>query len=364
MNEKHKKKTVRKIVLTVLIVFILLIVFLGFAGYRYVMNSLEPIDEASEEIVEVEIPTGSGRGQIATILEENDLIGSSFVFEYYVRFRGDNNFQAGEYLMSPSMSVEEMVDYLNEGGTPISEEAMSRITVPEGIHIEQIAERLEENTEFSAEDFMVLVQEESFIEEMSAQFPDLLSSAVEASEETRYLLEGYLYPATYEVFEDTTLESLVTQMISQMNQTMQPHFEEIMASDLTVHEVLTLASYIEREGTSDEDRQLISGVFYNRIAEGMPMQTDPSVAYALGEHRERTTYEDLEIDSPYNTYMYAGIGPGPINSPSEAAIYASVYPEETDYLYFLADLETGNIYYSETYEQHLEYQNEYLRNND
>lgn len=364
LNERKKKTTVHKIIFGILIVFVLAIIILGFTGYNYVNNSLEPVDPDSEEVVEVEIPSGSSRGDIANILEENDLIENSFIFETYVRFRGDNNFQAGSYAMSPSMSAEEMVDYLNEGGTPISEQSIAQFTIPEGIHIEQIAERLEANTDFSAEDFMSLIQDPAFIEEMANQYPDLLSSALDAAEETRYVLEGYLFPATYEIFEDTTLEGLVSQVISRMDQAVQPHYEAIQASDLTVHEILTLASYIEREGTSDEDRQLISGVFYNRIEEGMPMQTDPSVAYALGEHRERTTYEDLEVDSPYNTYMYAGIGPGPINSPSASAINAAVNPEESDYLYFLADLDTGEIYYSETYDQHLEYQNEYLRNND
>lgn len=364
LNERKKGRTVRKIIRVILILFVLALVILGFAGYRYISNGLAPVDATSEEVVEVEIPTGSSRGDIANILEENGVIDNSFVFEQYMRFRGGNDYQAGNYSMSPSMSVEEIVGYLNEGGTPITEQAIGQLTIPEGVHIEQIAERLEENTEFSEDDFMSLIQDPAFIEEMSEEFPDLLTSAVAASEETRYVLEGYLFPATYEVFEDTTLEGLVTQTISRMHQAVAPYYADISAGDLSVHEILTLASYIEREGTSDEDRQLISGVFYNRIDEGMPMQTDPSVAYALGEHRERTSYEDLEVDSPYNTYMYAGIGPGPVNSPSESAIQAAVHPEESDYLYFLADLDTGEIYYSETYDQHIEYQNEYLRNND
>lgn len=364
LNERQKNKTVRKILLGVLAVFIIALAIIGFTGYRFVVKNLEPVDVNSEEVIEVEIPSGSSRKDIASILAENELIESSFVFENYVRFRGDTNFQAGNYLMSPAMSAEEMVDYLNVGGTPITEQPTTQVTVPEGIHIELIADRIEEGTDFSADDFMALVQDSIFIEEIATQYPGLLSSALEASEETRYVLEGYLFPATYEIYEETTLENLVTQMISRMDQALQPYYEDIVASELNVHEILTLASYIEREGTSDEDRQLISGVFYNRLEEGMPLQTDPSVAYALGEHRERTTYADLEVDSPYNTYMYPGIGVGPINSPSESAVQASVNPTETDYMYFLADLETGNIYFSEDYNQHLEYQNEYLRNNN
>jgi len=364
LEESRKTTTVRKILLIVFAALVLALVIGGFVGYRYVQNSLAPMDANSEEVVDVEIPTGSNSSDIGAILEENELINNSTIFEYYVRFEGGNNFQAGEYTMSPAMSVEEMVSALNEGGTAITQEPESRLTIPEGIHIEEIASRLEENSEFSASDFMDLIENQSFIDELQTQYPDFLTAAVEASDETRYVLEGYLFPATYEIYEDTSLEELVTNMVERMDQALQPHYEDITASDLNVHEILTLASYIEREGTSAEDREMISGVFYNRLDEGMPLQTDPSVSYALGEHRERTSYEDLEVDSPYNTYMYNGIGAGPINSPSESAIQASVNPAETDYMYFLADLDTGNIYYSEDYEQHIEYQNEYLRDNN
>lgn len=364
LNERKKNRTVKKVLLVVLSVFVLAVIILGITGYRYVTNSLEPMDETSEEVIEVEIPRGSNRRNIARILEENDLINHSLIFDYYVRFQGENNFQAGTYLMSPSMSVEQMVEYLNAGGTPISEQALTRITVPEGIHVEQIADQVENNSDFSADEFMERVQDEVFIEELATQYPDLLTASLDAAEETRYVLEGYLFPATYEVFDDTSLDDVITQMVGRMDQAMQPYYEDIQASDLTVHEILTLSSYIEREGTTEEDRQLISGVFYNRMDVGMPLQTDLSVIYALGEHREHVTYADLEVDSPYNTYMYTGMGAGPINSPSESAIHASMTPSETDYYYFLADLKTGDIYFAEDYEQHLEYQNEYLRDND
>jgi len=363
LSERQKNKTVRKIIITMVTIFIIAMGVLAFVGYRYVNNGLEPVDANSEEVIEVEIPSGSSRRDIALILEENELINSSLVFDFYVRFNDESNFQAGTYLMSPSMSVDEIVDYLNEGGTPIMDLPLASITIPEGVHIENIAERFEENTDFSSDEFMELIQDPTFIERMVEQYPDLLTDA-QAAEDTRYVLEGYLFPATYDIFEETTLEETVEQMISQMNQAVQPHLDAIAEMDLNVHEVLTLASHIEREGVSDEDRELISGVFHNRLAADMPLQTDPSVSYALGEHRELTTYEDLEIDSPYNTYMYSGVGAGPIASPSEAAIYASIHPAETNYMYFLADIHTGEIYYSETYEQHLEYQNEHIGNNN
>lgn len=362
LSERQKNKTVRKIIFTVLALFILTLAVFGFVGYRYVTNALDPVDASSEEVVEIEVPSGSNRRDIALILEEEDLIESALVFDYYVRFQGENSFQAGTYLMSPSMSVDEIITYLNEGGTPIAPDPVERVSIPEGIHIENIAERMNEHTDFSEEEFMALIQDEAFIEELVSRYPELLEDALEAAEETRYILEGYLFPATYEVFEETTLENLVTQMITQMDRTMVQYYEEIEESAYNVHEILTLASYIEREGVTNEDRELISGVFYNRLEAEMPLQTDPSVAYALGEHREFTTYEDLEIDSPYNTYMYPGIGAGPINSPSASAIEAAVQPVDTEYMYFLADIQTGEVYYSTSYEDHLILQEEHVGN--
>lgn len=363
MNERKKNRTVRNILLGIVFVFIISLAFLTYSGYKFVTDSFEPMDENSEEVIEIEIPSGSTRRNIGDILEENELINSALVFEYYVRFVGENNFQAGTYLMSPSMSMKDMISYLNEGGTPIMEQPLSVVTIPEGIHMEQIADEIEKNTDFSGEEFMNLVEDPAFIQTISEEYPNLLNSGLSASDVTRYTLEGYLFPATYEVFETTTLEGLVRQMVSRMDQALQPHYSMIQTSGFNVHEFLTLASYIEREGVTDEDRGLISGVFHNRLKEGMPLQTDPSVAYALGQHLERTSLADLEVDSPYNTYRYAGIGAGPINSPSESAIHASVNPTSTTYMYFLADITTGEVYYSETFEQHLEYQEQYLGDN-
>lgn len=362
MNERHKDRTVRKIIIRMSIVFLIAIIVLAFTGYQYINKGLNPIDAESEEVIEVEIPSGSTRRDIANILEKNELINSSFIFDFYARFSEDNHFQAGTYLMSPSMSVKEIAKYLNEGGTPIMDQPVFSLTIPEGFNIEEIAQRIEENTDFSHDAFMELVQDADFIEQMAEKYPDLLTDAL-AAEDTRYVLEGYLFPATYDIFENTKLEDTVEQMISRMNQVIQPYLESISEMNLNIHEILTLASYIEKEGVSEEDRLLISGVFYNRLEEGMPLQTDPSVSYALGEHRESTTYKDLEVDSPYNTYKYSGIGAGPIGSPSEGAIDASVHPAETDYMYFLADIHTGNIYYAEDYEEHLRLKEEHIGNN-
>lgn len=362
MPREGSERTVKKIVFGTLMVLLVILVVLGITGFFFVRNALGPKDSDSTEVVEVEIPQGSSRTDIVNILDENDIIDSSFVFNTYLRLNNEQNFQAGTYEMSPSMSLAEITDYLQEGGTPIGVET-EQFTVPEGYMLEQFAMIIDENTPFSYEEFMDLVQDETFLQEQAEVYPELLSETME-KDDTRYKLEGYLYPATYEYTHDHSLEGIVTMMLSRMNQAVESYYDAIEESDYSVHEILTLASFIEREGITDEDRKVISGVFHNRLDIDMMLQTDVSVTYALGEHQERITYDDLEVDSPYNSYKNTGLGPGPVNSPSEESIDAAVNPVETDYLYFLADLKTKEVYFSETYDQHLEYQNQYLRNND
>lgn len=361
MPNKQSTQTVRKIVLSIVSILIVLVIILVVSGYHYYTTSLEPLEPESNEEVPVEIPIGSSRTDIARILEENNVIRSAFVFNYHLRFTGEEGFQAGYYLFSPSMATEEIVWMLQEGGTPITEESKGRITIPEGYTIEQVAIVVENQTDYTIEEFFDLVESDEFLEAKAEEFPELLEEAFDLREETLYSLEGYLYPATYEYFDDTKLDELITQMISRMNSVMSEYYDEIEEMESSVHDILTMASFIEREGITYEDRELISGVFYNRLEINMPLQTDVSVTYALGEHQERITYDDLEVDSPYNLYEHRGLGPGPVNNPDEESIRASMYPAETDYMYFLADLSTKEIYFSETYEQHLEYQNKYLR---
>lgn len=361
MPDKKSTHTVRKIVLSIVSILIILLIVLVFSGYHYYTSSLEALNPESNEEIPIEIPIGSSRTDIARILEENDVIQSAFVFNYHLRFTGEEGFQAGYYFFSPSMSTDDIVRQLQEGGIPIAEESSGRLTIPEGYTIEQVAITIDNQTSYSVDEFFELVEDDAFLQQKATEFPDLLTEAIEVREDTLYTLEGYLYPATYEFFEDTSLDEIVTQMIARMDQAFQEHYSEIAERDMTVHEVLTMASFIEREGITYEDRELISGVFYNRLAIDMPLQTDVSVTYALGEHQERITYDDLEVDSAYNLYNHRGLGPGPVNNPDENSIRASMYPAETDYMYFLADLSTREIYFSETYEQHLEYQNEYLR---
>ena len=359
VTERQKeKKLVKRIVLSITAAFIILVVLFGLIGYQYVTTSLEPLDKNDQTEKIIEIPTGSSSKDIAQILQNNNIIKSAIVFSYYVRMNNETGFQAGNYEFSPSMSLDTIISQLQEGGT-VAEYKGNKVLVKEGITIDQIADAIAATTDYSKEDFLTVIKDEAFLTKMKTNYPELLTSALEA-EDTRYRLEGYLFPATYDFPEEMSLEELVENMISKMDEVMQEYYPKIKESNRNVHDVLTIASLVEREGFTLEDRKLIAGVFNNRLEINMPLQTDIAVLYALDEHKEYVSNNDVAVESPYNLYVHPGLGPGPVDSPSADAIKATLEPTESEYLYFLADMSTGKIYYAETYQQHLEYKAEYV----
>ena len=191
---------------------------------------------------------------------------------------------------------------------------------------------------------------------MAAKYPKLLSSLPSADQVT-YRLEGYLFPATYSYYKETSMEDIVEEMISTMDSYMSQYYDTIAASGKSVNDVLTLASLVEKEGSTDDDRRNIASVFYNRMNNNMPLQSNIAILYAMGKLGEETSLAadasiDTSIDSPYNVYTNTGLMPGPVDSPSLAAIEATVNPASTDYYYFVADVKTGKVYYSENFDDH------------
>lgn len=268
-------------------------------------------------------------------------------------------FQAGFYQISPSMSLDNIIEVLLEGGapSPISED--HKILVKEGAMVEEIAAEFADKTDYSEKDFLKVLEDEEFLAQLAEDFPRLITEAV-TNEAVRYPLEGYLFPATYDYLSHYTPEDVVYIMVQKTDEVLHQYRGLIESNDLGLHGVLTIASLVEKEGINFEDRQKIAGVFYNRLADDMPIQSDISVLYVLNEHLEYVTIADTEADSPYNLYLNRGLGPGPFNNPGEDAIRATLQPEETDYYYFLADLETGEVYFSSTFEEHLELQDQYV----
>jgi len=360
-TDKKEKSVVAKIVWSIIAILLVLIVVFGVSAYNFYTSSIEPLDPKSTEEIQVEIPSGSSSADIARILEENNVIKSASVFNLYTRFNNESNIRAGYYVFTPAMDVDEVIDSLQAGGTDLPVDALERVTIPEGSTMTQIAAIVEAKTAYTSDEFMSLIEDEAFQKQLVEKYPQLLTD-VSQMEDVRFMLEGYLFPATYEVHEDMTLEETVENMVSKMDAVLQKYYAQIEESSQSVHEILTIASLVEKEGSDYEDRRKIADVFYNRIELGMPLQTDISVLYSLDTHKERVSHDDLEVVSPYNLYQNTGIGPGPFNSPSEESISATIDPAETDYLYFLADIDTQIVYFAETYQQHLEYKREYVDN--
>ncbi|MCP1639832.1 UPF0755 protein [Streptococcus gallinaceus] len=366
-HRKKREKTATRIVMTVIAVVLLAVAVTGVTGYTYVKSSLEPINTKATKTLQVEIPEGSTTLEIGKILEKKHLIKNATIFNYYAKLKSYNNFQSGYYNLSQSMSVDELSKALQESGTAAPQEPIAgKILIVEGSTIKQIAQAITDNvntkqkddkTKFSSDEFLKLVADEAFINKMVAAYPKLFANLPAADSGVIYRLEGYLFPATYEYSDSTTMEQLVEKMIVAMDERLQPYYDQLAAKGLDVNSLLTMASLVEKEGSTDEDRRTIAGVFYNRINAGMPLQSNIAILYAMGKLGEKTTLAedaavDTSIDSPYNIYANTGLMPGPVDSPSQVAIEATFNPNKTNNYYFVADVKTGTVYYSETLEQH------------
>lgn len=359
-NKNTKKKKRKKSVPWVGIVLVLCLIVSGMGGVTFGRDLTVPADPSDTKMTDVEIASGMPVSDIAQMLEENGMIRSATAFKLYVRVLGaTSNIQAGIHSLSPSMTLGEVVSNLQEGAKTAD---VVTVSVAEGLTVDQVADVIAESTSFSKEDFLSVMNDDAFLQELVAAYPFLESSY--SRDDVRYVLEGYLFPATYEFDETTGLHSLVKQMLDKTASVLEKYQSEIDASEYNMQQIMTIASLVEKEGMTTEDRRLIAGVFYNRLKEGMAIQSDISVLYALETHKELVTFEDLEVDSPYNLYKNTGLSPGPLNNPSEDAIAAALNPTESDYIYFYANIKTGEVFYTSDYDQHLAWQQEYEETGD
>ncbi|SDL22917.1 endolytic transglycosylase MltG [Lacicoccus qingdaonensis] len=346
------------------------VIVISIIAYFYITSIGDPLDANSEETEEVVIDSGTSAGMIGEQLEEEGIIDNGRMFEVYLRLNSITNYQAGEYELSPAMDFEQIARTLETG--TIYQEVLHRVAIPEGYSVEQIAEQFSQNLPVSEERFLELMTDREFIESLMEEYPEMLSEEI-LDEDVKYPLEGYLFPATYDITEEEpSIESLVRQMLDATEVNSFPIYNSVdeytityegEPQELSFHEFLTFSSLIEMEATSLADRSMIASVFINRMAEqpAMPLQTDPTVLYALGEHQERTLFEDLEVEDPYNTYINSGLPPGPIASPGIESLQSTLNPSNTNYYYFLADSE-GNNHFAETFEGHIENREEYINN--
>ena len=360
----RKKETsiIKKIMKYFMIALLVIVLVGGFFTWNYIKGETQPVDTAQTELVSFEIEQGASVKEVSKALEKEGIIRNSKLFNFYLKFKNVSGFKSGLYHVSKSMTLDEIIAELSGQGKDKDQNA-TKVLIREGEQLTEIAKEVEKSTKYSAEDFMAKVQDEDFLRYLVQKFPKLLTQSYNGYQ-VKYVLEGYLYPATYDMNDSKTLQMLITEMVAKTDEVMSKYYDKILASDYTLQEIMAMDSLIEKEGTKLEDRKKISSVFHNRIKDNMMLQTDVSVQYALGEHKEALSLEDLEVDSPYNLYKNYGVGPGPYNSPSEDAIVAAMEPADTEYLYFLADIHTKEIYYAKTYEEHLELKAKYIDNKE
>jgi len=349
LEQHHEAKIVRKIVLIISILMLLFIVLIGGGGYFYIQSALKPLDSSSKKQKTVEIPLGSSVTGIAEKLEANGIIKNAKVFKYYVKLKNEGGFMAGDYQLSPSMDVPEIVSRLKTG--KVLAKASFKITVPEGQQLKEIAAIMAKATNQKEDDVFNKLNDKEFIKTLMAKYPDILTDEIMHST-VKYPLEGYLYPATYPFYKpNPSVEEMVTAMLDKTRNVLSDYTEESDKKKLSIHQLLTMSSLVEEEATKKADRKMIASVFYNRMKKGMPLQTDPTVLYAQGKHKDKVLYEDLEVDSPYNTYKNTGLPPGPISNAGKMSIEAALEPAETDFYYFLATAD-GDVIFTKTLDEH------------
>ncbi|MDG5786478.1 endolytic transglycosylase MltG [Evansella sp. AB-P1] len=354
LKERQKEASiVRKIVLICLFVIILILAGGLYSAYNFITGAIGPLDENDDEVIHVTIPIGSTATTIGNILEESEVISNGTIFRYYVRLTNETGFQAGEYELSRSMDIDDIISELKEG--TVYQDYQLTFTIPEGRWLDNVVNIVSEQTNVTEDEMFELIHDEEYLEELIERY--IILEDVILDSDIRWPLEGYLFPARYDFVNDEIEgEQLIETMIERTANVLSD--SGAGASDYSYHEILTIASIIEGEARNDEERYRISGVIHNRLNINMALQMDPTIAYSYGEHLSRTLYDHLDIDSPYNTYRNRGLPIGPINNPGEASIRAALNPENHNYLYFY-HAPDGQVFFTETYNEHTDIVNQY-----
>jgi len=290
----------------------------------YILVALSPVaTKGNTHDVVVAVPLQATAGQVSKILEQNELVRSSFVFSLYARLWGmDGRIKAGEYRLSNGLSTPEVLRELVDGRL-----AIQSFTIPEGFTTTQVADLLVTKG---------LINKEKFFSDVAGEnFP---YSFIQGLPKDNRRLEGYLFPDTYQVTRGSSESSVIDLMLKRFDLEMSQldYPARVNKVGMTLHQAVTIASMVEREARIDEERPLIAGVIYNRMRRSMPLQIDATIQYALGANKPKIYYKDLEIDSPYNTYRIHGLPPGPIAMPGKSSLLAAVNPARTEYLYYVA----------------------------
>lgn len=327
--------------------FFLLVLVIGGVAF-YVWNGVQPVKESSDPIT-FTIERGMGTAQIAGLLQDKQLIKDELIFKVYLKYKNQGSqFQAGTYSVKPGTTIDKLIVMLNDGS--VLNGNGTRFTIPEGFTVEQIADKLSKEGFVNKKTFLKLVNNSS-----SVTSP--LVAHIPTNVGIKHALEGYLFPETYELKKGSTEADIINTMASELQQKLESidHWDQkLKARGLSLHELLTIASLVEREVVAEQERSLVAGVIYNRLDVGQKLEIDATVQYSLDKPKERLFFKDLKVDSPYNTYLKKGLPPGPICNPSLASIKAALSPESTPYFFYVTKKDGSQEHlFAKTYKEHL-----------
>ncbi|WP_245864326.1 endolytic transglycosylase MltG [Paenibacillus donghaensis] len=332
---------------TLLLIIVLLAAAAG-GGAWYIWNGMSPVEPAGPAVT-FTIEKGMGSADIADLLEENGIIRNSLLFKGYLKWTKEgSSFKAGTYTAAPGDSYDQLITRLNTGDVVKKETVV--FTIPEGYTAKQVAAKLAADWKLEPAVFLEIINSGKALQET-----ELLG--IPQEEQVLHRLEGYLFPETYELVKESTPQQVVEAMLQQLDKKLEqiPDWQaKLDKRGLTLHQLLTVASLVEREVVVESERPLVAGVIYNRLKKDQKLEIDATVQYLLDKQKDRLLYKDLEVESPYNTYKHTGLPPGPISNPGLASIQAALEPEATEYFYYVTkkDGSQGHLF-GKTYKEHL-----------
>ncbi len=349
-NESSVLKYIKDRKKTTLIIFILITATV--LTVMWFRSMLRPKNAADKTFIEFEVSSGITANQLAVTMQEQGIIKNHFVFSLYAKINNrDVKIKSGKYYLSPSMTPEKILDKLVKGER-INDDI--KVTIPEGSTLNTIAAILSKKGLISKEDFFNSLEIERFKE----KYFFLKGFPPDAS------FEGFLFPDTYFLPQGKNAEFYINVLLKRFEDVYYNKVDRILKENKLEHtpyQIVTLASIIEAEAKLESERPIIAGVFYNRLKKGMPLQSCATIEFVLDEHKEVLSLDDLEIDSPYNTYKNSGLPPGPIGAPGLSSMLAAANPAKVDYLYFVAKGDGAHVF-TKTYSEHLNAQNKIQKN--